>query len=754
MRNLSWNSARWIGAAAILIVVAVLDILGFLGPVDRALMDLRFRLLERTASGDLVIVQIDPRSLRQIDVWPWPRAYHAQLIDRLLAAGVREIAIDIEFGANSTEADDRALLEALVRAEGRVILPAFRQTAAPEAVSGEVFDTWPRAEFLEHAQVGGINVSPAPDGLIRRISDLYELGGRRVPAMFALLAGPSAIKNRPFYIDFGIDPNTIPRLSYVDVLRGQIDLEFLRGKSVIVGTTAAELGDVLPVPLYRSMAGATIQAMAFESARLGREIQVFGAALSVPVSALLALFFAFVLGSLRWRAAAATCIAALVAIEGGAVLVQGSAPIALTTAPWIGVALLSLILVVSRHLEGQTRQILTQRETIATRRALMDRMVENSFDGILITDQDHRIQVMNMAAAGILHCPVSEAIERPLNEILPGARDLMATLRPVWSEEQRAEHWGPWETVTKRQSGGEVAIELTVGAVELAPSQRNRRDELGVQTFYTFQFRDISERLATQKVQRRAAGEAMAANRAKTEFLANMSHELRTPLNAIIGFSETMRGEVFGPIQPPRYREYIEDINGCGTHLLKIINDILDVSRIELERFELIEEKADLEEVLRSCVKIAGGWASFGKRSFAFEIDSPPPQVCIDVRVIKQVVTNLLSNAFKYSRAGDSVALTAKVDGQGSVVISVRDTGIGIADDDIPNLTSAFYQVDGSFTRTQEGVGLGLFLSAGYVKLHGGELSIESAPGQGTTVTVKLPVERVLPSSPRVAATS
>jgi len=568
------------------------------------------------------------------------------------------------------------------------------------------------------------------------------------------VAGPAAIKDQPFYIDYGIDPNSIPRLSYVDVLRGQIDPETLRGKSVIVGTTAAELGDVIPAPVFRSMAGVTVQAMAFESIRLGREIQIFGPILSVPVSALLTLFFAILLGRLSWRAAAVTSLAAMFAIEGGAIFLQATAPIALTTAPWIGVSLLSLAMAVSRKLEAQTRQILAQRGSIAIRRALMDRMVENSFDGIVIADQDHKVRVMNLAAASILHCSTGTAIGRTLDEVLPGARGMMSSIRPVWSEDQKAEHWGPWETATKRQDGGEVAIELSVGSVELAPYQHNRGDEFGGRTFYVFQFRDISDRVATREAQKRAVEEALAANRVKTEFLANMSHELRTPLNAIIGFSETICSQAFGPIEPPRYLEYVEDIRAGGTHLLKIINDILDVSRIELGRFELIEDTYGLKEILDSCVKIASGWIDFDKRDFEYDFEAPMQKVRVDTRVIKQVVTNLLSNAFKYSRDGDRVSLTAKLDDAGGLAIAISDTGIGIARENLPNLTSAFYQVDGSFTRVAEGVGLGLFLSAGYVKLHGGKLTIDSELGKGTTVTVMLPAERVLSDSPDAAAVS
>ena len=744
MPKFSLNLSRKVGALAIMVALAALDIAGVLGPIDRALMDLRFRLLERPASGDLVIVQIDPYSLRELDLWPWPRNYYAALIDRLLATGVREIAIDVDFSARSTEANDQALAEALARAGNRVILPGFRREAAPESAGGQVFDTLPRPEFMAHAQVGSINVSPAPDGLIRRVTDVQDLFDRRLPSFFALLAGPAAVQDRSFYIDYGIDPNTIPRVSFVDVMRGRYAHEQLAGKSVIVGTTAAELGDTLPVPLHRSMAGPAVQALAYESLRQGRDIQMFGSALSVPVSALLVVVLTIFYTRLSWRWAVVNCVVGMAAIEAAATALQAAVPIALTTAPWMGAAVLSLVLALWRYAEAQARHILEQRETIATRRALMDRMVENSFDGILIADHAGSITLVNKAAEAILRLPADEAMGRPLDEVLPGAGDLMSTIVPIWDEDQELEYWRPSEITIRRHDGMQVAIELTIGAVDLAPFWRGRQEVDAKRNFHTFTFRDISERQAAQEAQRNATEQALASSRAKTEFLANMSHELRTPLNAIIGFSDMITTEVFGPIEPPNYGDYVADIGNAGKHLLKIINDVLDVSRIELGQSDLREEEVDSADLLQSCIKIAKGWPNSTERDFTFDLAPGLPSITGDARILKQTVINLLSNAFKFSGKGDCIALSAALDPEGALVIVVKDSGIGIAQENLPKLTEAFYQVDGSHTREFEGVGLGLFLVTSFVNLHGGEFSIDSELGVGTTATVRLPAERVL----------
>ena len=747
MRILSRVLSRWAVAFAVFLAVAALDVLGVMGPLDRALMDLRFQQLSRPASGDLVIVQIDPHSMRELEVWPWPRAYHARLIDRLIAAGAREVAVDIDFSARGGREGDALLAGALERAQGRVILPAFRQAVAPEAKDLRIFDTMPRPAFRTHVQLGSVNVSPAPDGLIRRIADVHRVGSENLPALFALLAGASSIEGRTFYIDYGIDPNSIPRVSYVDVLRGAVPPEVLAGKAVIVGTTAAELGDSLPTPVYRSMSGPALQAMAFESLRQGRDIQVFGSALSVPVSAVLIILFTAVFARQTWRWAVFTCAVAVCALEGLALGVQAAAPIALTTAPWAVAGGATLLVMVCGRIESQARQILAQREAIDTRGALMDRMIANSFDGIIVADKSGAIQVMNEAAVEILHRPASDAMGRPVDDVLPGAADIMATVMPIRRQDDSPPHWAPCETLTRRADGREIAIELTIGIAELAPRRSNGGGKAEPNTYRTFTFRDISDRKSAQEAEHRAAEAALAANRAKTEFLANMSHELRTPLNAIIGFSEMIRNKVLGPIEPPPYAEYVDDIHVSGTHLLGIINDILDVSRIELGRYEIMEDEFDLRKSLESCASIAHGWPTFVKRRFETDLAPDLPRLWGDERVLKQTFINLLSNAFKYSEDGDWIRMIAKQDETGDLLVMVSDSGVGIAAENLANLTQPFFQVDGGFSRESEGVGLGLYLSAGYIRLHDGELSIDSELGQGTVVTVRLPAARVVPQA-------
>ena len=236
------------------------------------------------------------------------------------------------------------------------------------------------------------------------------------------------------------------------------------------------------------------------------------------------------------------------------------------------------------------------------------------------------------------------------------------------------------------------------------------------------------------------------ANRTKSEFLANMSHELRTPLNAIMGFSEVIKDEMFGASGVPQYVEYARDIHNSGSHLLEIINDILDLSKIEVGRFELSEEEICLEDVLSAVHNLIKGRADVKQQTISIEIAPNFPKIIGDKRGIKQTLLNLVSNAVKFTDEEGAISVTARVVGD-AVEIAVADNGIGIAPEDIEKVMSPFGQVDSALARDHQGTGLGLPLVQAMVHMHGGRLRLSSKPGEGTTVTIVLPKERLRPPS-------
>ena len=236
---------------------------------------------------------------------------------------------------------------------------------------------------------------------------------------------------------------------------------------------------------------------------------------------------------------------------------------------------------------------------------------------------------------------------------------------------------------------------------------------------------------------------AEEANRAKTEFLANMSHELRTPLNAIIGFSEVIEKEIFGKAKSnPKYVGYARDINNAGEHLLSVINDILDIAKIEVGLLELDENVFDLEHSFNSCVKMLTEHAEKNGITLTRVIAAPLPKFKGDELKFKQIVLNLLSNAIKFTPKGGSVTLEAEVEHDGALRVAVADTGIGIAPEDQAKVMAPFIQVESAQSRKYEGTGLGLPISQAMANLHGGEVSLSSELGAGTTITLRFPASR------------
>jgi PAS domain S-box-containing protein len=251
--------------------------------------------------------------------------------------------------------------------------------------------------------------------------------------------------------------------------------------------------------------------------------------------------------------------------------------------------------------------------------------------------------------------------------------------------------------------------------------------------------RDITDEKRYETELRKSRDAAELANRTKSEFLANMSHELRTPLNAILGFSEIIKDEVLGPLGDRRYSEYAADVHRSGTHLLEIINDILDLSKVEAGRLEIYPSRVDIPNVVSQCLRLVQERADQADVSIHSLITPDNFSMTLDRRLFKQILLNLLSNAIKFTGKGGSIHLEIKAKSDGGCHVSITDTGIGMSKEDITQALTPFGQVDGAMTRRHQGTGLGLPLVAAFVAAHQGRLKIESRPGKGTMVLIDLP---------------
>lgn len=362
-------------------------------------------------------------------------------------------------------------------------------------------------------------------------------------------------------------------------------------------------------------------------------------------------------------------------------------------------------------------------------------LAENATDLITRHDEKGRVVFASLAAQQLLGEPMQKVLGNGLFELVHVADRpayLTALSRCQTNKEAIAVEF------RIRRAG---AAEARYAWVEMRCRPMPKSEGAGpCQPGIVAVTRDISEHKAQEVALLGARDAAEGANRAKTQFLASMSHELRTPLNAVIGFSEILNRELFGALGEARYREYARLIHESGEHLLNVVNDILDMSKIEAGKFTIVKEPFDVVSLVTSCCDIMRHTAE--QKSLSLKVDLAPdiPELAADKRACKQMLLNVISNAIKFTESGGWVRVSASVEG-GSVVFAVSDNGIGIADQDLPRLGSPFVQASSSYDRSHEGAGLGLSVVKGLARLHGGALELTSALGKGTTARIVLPLD-------------
>lgn len=290
----------------ILFIFAAGTFSGLLSGLVNSLTDLSFRLAPRQASGNIVIVAIDRESLDRLGPWPWRRRNHAQVLDRLQAAGAHRIAFDIDFSQRTNATDDQAMADAIGRvsdgrAAGGVILPVFRQASAASTGSLHPVFTSPYAPFILGARLGTVNVKLEADGRARRYMSRDDRTGKILPSLASLLASDEAPQAGSFFLDYGIQPDSVPQISYVDILDGAFHPKAIKGKTVIIGATAVELGDQLAVPLHGLLSGPLVHALAVESLLQGRSTYGKTFVFIVIGAFLLAFFSGRLLGKITGR---------------------------------------------------------------------------------------------------------------------------------------------------------------------------------------------------------------------------------------------------------------------------------------------------------------------------------------------------------------------------------------------------------------------------------------------------------------------
>lgn len=371
-----------------------------------------------------------------------------------------------------------------------------------------------------------------------------------------------------------------------------------------------------------------------------------------------------------------------------------------------------------------------------------------SVDGFALFDSEDRLEKSNTkfaAAFGDIPGGIHEGLLYPeliaiLAEtiVLDGEGETSST----WFDHQLTYHNRPeGSVVIQNNDNGTVLMLSDVTAIKRAEQDMQNR-LLDLQAAQLVSDRQ-SEQLPTLAEQFAAAKEeADAASRTKSEFLANMSHELRMPLNAVMGFSEVIKNELFGPVGVAQYKQYADDIYESGAHLMAIINDILDLSKVEAGKFDLNETEIQVPELCRSVIHIVKGRADEARIMLIKRIPEDPPYLLADPRSLKQMLLNLMSNAIKFTSSCATVDLVASIMEGGGFRFDIRDTGVGIAPEHFDTVLSLFGQVDTAHARDHQGTGLGLPLVKAFIEMHGGYIEIESELDAGTTVSLFFPPGR------------
>jgi signal transduction histidine kinase len=592
-----------------------------------------------------------------------------------------------------------------------VVLASFAQPSG-----GRYQVNVPLPALRAQAQIASVNMIADADSKLRH----YRLIENRLPdhpkSLAAVLAGSAAVGPNDFLIDYGIAPRSIPRLSYVDVLMGRFDPAAVAGKKVLVGATAFELGDRFAVPRYGMLAGVEVQALAYYSVAGGRAISPAGTGwVLIGLGLLMIAGVWLVVRGLR-RPRLAAGLAAL-SVLGLGVVLQIVFAIALPVAPWLaaiaGWSLITLIQTARRHASAA----LLHRAAAARQKALMEGVFNDSSDGILIVGDEGGILVANGAAGRMLETAKSALVGQKLDAVLGGLTLARQTA----------------ELTIATASGRQLGLAVSVSRSQ---SGAGNGDDQGV---WIVTFRDESARRGLEAARDATLRELQTATAAKNEFLARVSHELRTPLSAIIGFSTMIGDQSLGPVGNPKYVEYAHDIHSGGKRLLELVNDIIDVTRIEAGQYAIRPDVVEVASLLGACCFAAREAEDSGEKQLRFEVQPGAEAIHSDRQALAKVIAKLLSNAVKFTGPQGNIVLRAKPASDKAIVFEVTDDGIGIAPAALKSVTAAFSQVRGGLDRRHEGAGLGLYFANRLMQLMGGKLEIESAPGEGTTVRLNIP---------------
>lgn len=731
--------------------------------IDNWLADLRLTSIAPAMDihSDIVVFTITEDTLARYPYrFPLDRGMLADAVKRLDAAGVRAIGMDILFDQPTEASKDNGLAKAVAESRAPVVVGW---------ASGEEGLTDTQVAYLRNYLPQAIH---APSNLVKAGGDgtvRWIYPGTQTPEGYRLAFAPALARAggaettdsmQDLYFRSGLDGSPAPFRIFPLHMLPNLPPQWFAGKIVLIGADlpnedrhrtpfAALLGNdagSLPGVVVHAFAIAQlIDGKTFDRRNLAVELAV---AVAVAVSGV---WLALLGIGLVTKLAMAVLGVGFIWGAGFALFYLTGIMTPVFTPSLAFLTAIGLSTALVAHHDRRKKNF--AEAMVRRRNESLHKVVENSFDCIVITTSDGEIISANSSADRVMGWRQAEVIGSSITDHLPDAEELGAKFLDIDRKDRPPSDvdFQPLEAECLRADGTPFTMELVVYMAPVSFDSSGATASAGERISYVYSFRDISLRRQAEQAREEARQQAEAANRAKTEFLANMSHELRTPLNAIIGFSELMRTEALGPLGSPQYLEYMNDINGSGQHLIQIINDILDMSKIEAGELSPTEEVFDFVRAAETSLRLVADRAQKGEISLVNTVPADIPLICGDERMIKQILLNLLSNAVKFTPEGGMVELSAENNSLG-LSFSVADTGCGIPPDKMEIILEPFGQADMTLQRNYEGTGLGLPLVKAMVELHGGELELFSREGKGTTATVRLPVGCVVEREQKIAS--
>lgn len=727
-RNQPWVIA--FGAVALLVF---LYWAGAINALDRGMMGLRFGIAERPASGDIVIVALDQRSRAALKSDNVDRADHAAVIRALTNAGAKRIGMKFDFRGERDAAGDAALIYAAKQSGGRLVLPI--STGPRGNTNAEILFNAPFGGLGDLVDLGSTRLRMESDGRIHEYRQVHAWRNTLISSFAGEVVENMSSDQATFLIDYGIDVHSIPRISYIDVLNDGLPADSLAGKYVFVGATDQVPGETLYVPVYETLSSVELHALAGEALHQDRLLLRLPSPTDLALAICIFIVLCRVFLSLDTGAGLIVASIITASLAGLGVFAQITyAVIFPVAATLLGIWMAFLVGWVSRS-NDKSEDLFKRAFESSERGALMNAIISTNLEGIVVFDEQDRICLINPTAAQLLNWAEDTAIGRAREDILRIPDDVTLIA-------DNGDHSNLVETTITRADGNELEVELTYAETVLAPTSNRFERRSRPRQYGIYAFRDVSSKNKAEAAMVEAAERAFQADRLKSEFIANMSHELRVPLNSIIGFSEVIKQELFGNLGSPHYKEYAQDIFASGTHLMSIIDDLLEVSKIASGKIELTDTEIDMERMFAECLQIVRGYPSASKKILSASMRPGCPNLIADKRAMKQILINLLSNAIKFTNEGGGVRLTASPSTDGGVELMVSDDGIGIPPEEMSRITEAFHQIDNPAHRKNAGTGLGLHIVQSLAELHGATVAVSSTVNSGTQVRVIFPPER------------